>query len=211
MSETTNDTAPPKRKPIHRRLYDWVLHWAGHRHAVWALFLLAFSEASCFPIPPDVLLIAMCVAAPKSAHRYALVTTAGSVGGGLLGYGIGYGFWEVVNGFFFEYLAPVGFTPENFARVQTAYQDHAFWAVFTAGFTPIPYKVFTIAAGVFDIGVPVFLLASLLGRAGRFFLVAELIRWVGAPIMPFIEKYLGWLTIAFVILLILGFYVLKHL
>ena len=99
----------------------------------------------------------------------------------------------------------------NFLRVQTAYQDYAFWAVFTAGFTPIPYKVFTIAAGVFEIGLPVFLLASLLGRATRFFLVAGLVGWLGPSVKPFIERHLGWLSLAFMALLIAGFWILGQL
>ncbi len=212
MSATEKtETVKPERRGIHHRLYQWVLRWAAHPHAIWALFVLALTEASVFPIPPDVLLIAMTVAAPQRWLRYALATTAGSVIGGLIGYGIGFGLWGAVSGGFFKVLGPVGFTPHNFELVQAAYQKHAFLAVFTAGFTPIPYKVFTIAAGVFEIGVPVFIAASVLGRAGRFFLVALLIRWIGPPILPFVERYLGWLTIAFVALLILGFWVLKVL
>lgn len=193
----------------HYRLYDWVLRWAGHRHAQVALFFLAFAEASFFPIPPDVLLIAMAVARTGRALWYAAVATLGSVTGGLLGYWIGRGVWHLVDEYFFRYLGGFGFTAENFASVQNAYQENAFLAIFTAGFTPIPYKVFTIAAGVFEIHLAVFLAASLLGRAGRFFLVALLIRWMGPRVLPFIEKYLGWLTLAFVVLLVLGFYFIK--
>lgn len=191
---------------LHYRVYDWVLKWAEHPHAQWALFLLAFVEASCFIVPPDVLLIAMGLAAPRRSLRYALICTAGSVSGGLAGYGVGWGFWHVIESFCFEHLGFIGLTPDNFARVQQAYQDNAFLAVFAAGFTPIPYKVFTIAAGVFDIGIPVFLAASLLGRASRFVLVAALVGLMGERVKPFIDRYLGWLTLAFAALLILGFW-----
>ena len=204
--------ASPASRPrwaIHRRMYDWVLKWSGHPRARLALFLLAAAEASVFPVPPDVLLIAIVLARPARRYFTAALCTAGSVIGGAVGYGIGFGLWSAVGDWMFRYMSPVGFTPGNFERVQNAYQNNAFLAVFTSGFTPIPYKVFTIAAGVFEIAVPVFLVASLLGRAGRFFLVAELVGRLGPKVLPFIEKYLGWLTLAFAALLILGFWVLK--
>ena len=198
------------RRGIHYRIYDWVLRWSGDRHAQAALFLLAAAEASFFPVPPDVLLIAMCLARPRRAARFAGISTVGSVLGGLGGYGIGWGAWRVIGPFCLERLGALGFTPENFARVQQAYQDNAAIALFTAGFTPIPYKVFTIAAGVFEVALPTFLVASVLGRAGRFFLVALLIRWLGPSIKPFLDRYLGWLTLAFVGLLVLGFWLLAR-
>ena len=198
---------PRGKRSLHHRLYDWVLRWSGHPRAQSALFGLAFAESSFFPVPPDVLLISMCLSRPRRALRYAIVCTAGSVAGGIAGYGIGKGLWHLVESFFFRYLSVFSFTPENFARVQQAYQENAFLAVFTSGFTPIPYKVFTVAAGVFEISLVVFILASLLGRAGRFLLVALLLRWMGPRVLPFIERYLGWLTLAFVALLILGFLV----
>lgn len=201
------EVQPRAKRGLHRRLYDWVLHWSGHPRAQSALFGLAFAEASFFPVPPDVLLISMCLSRPARAMRYAALCTAGSVLGGLAGYGIGKSLWHLVDSFFFRYLAIFSFTPENFAWVQQRYQANAFLAVFTSGFTPIPYKVFTIAAGVFEISLVVFILASLLGRAGRFFLVAMLLRWMGPRVLPFIERYLGWLTLAFVALVILGFLV----
>lgn len=205
--QTANATGRPRGwRGLHYRIYDWVLKWSEHRHAQWALFMLAFAEASFFLVPPDVLLMAMCLAKPRRSLRYAVITTTGSVSGGLAGYAIGWGFWRVIESFCFEHFGFVGFTPDNFAAVQHAYQDNAFLAVFTAGFTPIPYKVFTIAAGVFQIGIPVFLGASLLGRASRFFVVATLVGLLGARVKPFIDKYLGWLTVAFVALLILGFW-----
>lgn len=203
------DAAPPERTGIHHRVYRWVLSWSAHPHATWALFILAFAEASFFLVPPDVLLIAMSLAKPTRARWYALVSTLGSVTGGLGGYLIGWGLWHSIEGWVFEHLGALGFTDANFALVQSKYQANAFLALFTAGFTPIPFKVFTIAAGVFDVGLVVFIAASLVGRACRFFLVAELVKRLGPRVQPFIEKYLGWLTLAFAALLILGFWAIK--
>ena len=196
---------------LHHRLYRWVLRWAAHRQAQTALFVLALAEASFFPVPPDVLLIAMCLATRARAARYALIATTGSVLGGLLGYGIGMGAWRLIEGWAFAHLGFLGFTPDNFAAVQTAYQGNAFLALFGAAFSPIPYKVFTIAAGVFQIGIPVFVVASLIGRAGRFGLVALLLYWFGPSIQRILERYLGWLTLAFVVLLALGFWLVSTL
>jgi len=207
MTEAGATVERPKGiRGLHYRLYDWVLQWSAHKHAQGALFLLALAESSFFPVPPDVLLITMVLARPKRALRYAAIVTAGSVIGGLIGWGIGWGLWQVVEPFCYEHLGFLGFTAENFGKVQELYQQNAFLALFTAGFTPIPYKVFTIAAGVFGIGIPVFIVASILGRAGRFLLVALLVSFGGPKIQPFIEKYLGWLTIAFVVILIAGFW-----
>lgn len=188
-----------------RRLYDWVLKWAENPHSQLALFLLAFAESSFFPVPPDVLLIALVIGLPSAAFRFAAICTAGSVIGGVLGYGIGFGLWELVHNFFFTYV----FSREVFEKVSHLYQDYAFWAVFTAGFTPIPYKVFTIAGGVCRINIGLFLLASLVSRAGRFFLVAALLWKFGPPIKTFIDRYFNLLATAFTILLILGFVVIK--
>lgn len=194
---------------LHYRLYDWVLHWSAHPHAQSALLLLAFAEASFFPIPPDVLLIAMCLAAPQRAPRYAALASVGSVAGGIAGYGIGWGLWEILSEAFYRWVP--GFTPEVYARVAALYDRWSFWAVFTAGFTPIPYKVFTIAAGVTRIHFLVFVAASVISRSARFFLVALLIRWFGPRVLPWIERYLGWLTVAFVLLLLGGFWLLGKL
>ena len=206
----TDSVQPTERRGIHHRLYHWVLHWSGHPRSGTALFLLSVAEASFFPVPPDLLLIAMVLARPARMLRYAAIATAGSVLGGLIGYAIGWGAWQVVDEFCFRHLGFLGFTAHNFDRVQTLYQGNAFLALFTAGFTPIPYKVFTIAAGVFGIGLAVFVLASILGRAGRFFLVAVVLGRGGAAMKPFIEKHLGWLSIAFVVLLVLGFVLLAR-
>jgi membrane protein YqaA with SNARE-associated domain len=191
-----------------RRLYDWVLHWADTPYGAPALFLLAFVESSVFPVPPDVLLITLSIALPRRAWFYALLCSVGSVLGGMLGYLLGWGFWSLLDDFFFSYVP--GFTPELFARVQELYASHDFWVVFTAGFTPIPYKVITIAAGVFLINFPVFVLASAIGRSARFFLVAGLIRRFGPEIRAFVDRYFNLLSIVFMVLLIGGFLVVKY-
>jgi len=190
-----------------RRLYDWTLHWAETPYGAPALFALAFAESSFFPVPPDVLLIALCLGLPARSLWFALVCTVGSVLGGMAGYLIGWAVWDEVSGFFFRYV----FSQEIFNLVGQKYDAHAFWAVFTAGFTPIPYKVFTIAAGVLHIDFVAFLVASITGRAGRFFLVAGLIRLFGPPVRVFIDKYFNLLSVVFVILLAAGFAVVKWL
>lgn len=186
-----------------RRLYDWVLSLAHHRHAPLALFLLAFAESSFFPIPPDVLLIALALGFPMRAFRLALITTIGSVLGGLAGYAIGYGFMASVG----QWILDVYRFHEQFEKIRALYLDYDIWAVAIAGFTPIPYKVFTIAAGAFDMDVWRFTLASLISRGARFFLLAWLIHRYGAAIKSFIDRYFNVLTLLFMVLLI-GFFVL---
>jgi len=192
-----------------RRLYDWVLHWAYTPYGAPALFLLAFAESSFFPIPPDVLLLALCISVPAKSFRFALICSLGSVLGGVVGYAIGMVLWEGVSGYFYAYVP--GFTPQVFHQVQNLFSTYDFWAIFAAGFTPVPYKVFTIGAGVFDINFPVFVLASAVGRSLRFFLVAWLIFRFGPAMRAFIEKYFNLLTIVFVVLLVGGFIVIRHL
>ena len=191
-----------------RRLYDWVLHWAETPYGGPALFLLALVESSIFPVPPDVLLIALCIALPSRAWRFAMLTSAGSVLGGLIGYGIGWGAWPLVDTFFFDYIP--GFTPAVFERVQGLFAEYDFWVVFTAGFTPIPYKVITIGSGVFNINLPVFLVASVISRSLRFFLVAWLLHRYGSGMREFIDRYFNLLSIIFVLLLLGGFLLLKY-
>ena len=193
----------PKRSGWVRRLYDWVLHWADTPYGLQALAVLAFAESSVFPIPPDPLLIALCLGATKRALRIAALTTIASVVGGLLGYAIGAVVWSSVSGFFFTYIP--GVTPEAFATVQGLYDRWDFWAVFLAGLTLLPYKVSTISAGVFAINFPVFVLASILSRGLRFFLVAGLIYRYGESIRSFIDRYFNVLTWVFALLLVLGF------
>lgn len=193
-----------------KKLYDWVLGWAETPYGVPALAILAFSESSFFPIPPDILLIALAVSIPKRAFLYALVCAVSSVFGGMFGYLIGWGTWEVVGDFFLQYIfSPLEHDIEAgeklFQIVQLKYQDNAFFAIFMAAFTPIPYKIFTIAAGVFGVGFLTLVTASAFGRSLRFFIVAALIYFFGASIKAFIDKYFNILTITFTILLIGGF------
>lgn len=204
----------PQRSSLHpgailRRLYQWVIHWAQTPHARTALVLIAFAESSFFPIPPDVLLIAMGVSAPHGAIGYAGLCLVGSVLGGMAGYAIGLGFWSMVSEWFFAYIP--GFTPEVFQKVSTLYSDNAFWAVFAAGFSPIPYKVFTIAAGATQISFVTFVVASILSRGLRFFLIGGALRVFGPSIKQILEKYFDLFSIAFLVLLIGGFIVVKML
>lgn len=190
-----------------KRLYEWVLSWAESPYGTVALFLLAFAESSFFPIPPDVLLIALCIGEPKKSPWFALVCSIGSILGGIGGYVIGYSVWLVVQDFFFNYVP--GFTRENFEHVKNLYETYNFWIVFVAAFTPIPYKVITIAAGVCSTNFPMFVIASTVGRSARFFMVGILIFFFGERIRDFIDKWFEWCVIAFTILLIGGFVVIK--
>jgi len=192
-----------------KKLYDWVLHWAETPYGLLALFLLALAESSFFPIPPDPLLIALCLGAIKKSWKFAFYASVASVIGGVFGYLIGLNLWPAVDSFFFRYIP--GFSPEAFEAIMGNFDKYGFWYVFTAGFTPIPYKVFTIASGVFKLNFPLFLLASALSRSLRFFAVAALFRKFGPEIKDFIEKYFNWLALLFVILLIGGFIVIKFL
>jgi len=219
----TSETVPVPwyRRPFLwlRRLYDWTLSWAETPYGAPALFVLAFVEASFFPIPPDVLLMALALSRPKRAFFYGLICTVGSVSGALLGWTIGVALWtsmgvsagcpEFAGGAWLFDVVP-GFSCERFAVVQGLYDDNAWLALFVSAFTPIPFKVFTIAAGVFQIPIPTLLAASFVGRAGRFMLVAGLIWRFGPPIKRFIEKRFELLTFVFTFLLVGGFLLLKY-
>jgi membrane protein YqaA with SNARE-associated domain len=197
-----------ERKNIVRRLYDWVLHWAETPYGAWALFLLAFAESSFFPVPPDVLLIALAIAVKEKAFKFALICSVASLLGGILGYIIGFGFWNITSDYFFTYVP--GFSQEAFETVRELYKQWDFLIVFTAGFTFIPYKIFTISSGAFGINFWGFIIASAIGRSARFFLVGWLIWKFGAPIKGFIDKYFNLLAMLFVALLILGFVLIKY-
>jgi membrane protein YqaA with SNARE-associated domain len=192
-----------------RRLYDWVLGWANTRYGRVALVVLCFAEASFFPIPPDPLLMALALGAPRRAFSFAAWATAASVAGGVAGYLIGWGAWSLLGDFFFNWVP--GVTPESFERVQGLYERYDFFAVFLAGLTPIPYKVITLSAGVFSVSFPVFIVASVLSRGLRFFAVAALLWKFGAPVSRFIDRYFNILTLVFGILLVLGFVVLARI
>ena len=197
------------RKPgWFRRLYDWVLHWAETRFGPTALGILSFAEASFFPIPPDPLLMALCLGAVRRSLRFAAIATTASVVGGIAGYLIGAGAWHILGDLFFAHVP--GVTPEAFQGIQDLYVRYDFWAVFTAGLTPIPYKVFTLSAGVFSINFPVFVLASVLSRGLRFFVIAGLLFRFGAPISRFIDRYFNLLSWVFGALIILGFVFIKY-
>lgn len=184
-----------------RRLYNWVLSWAHTPYAIPALFLLAFSESSFFPIPPDVLIIALAISLPKRGFYYAFVSSVGSVLGGAFGYLIGLYFMEAVG---YNIISFYGLT-DSFFHIQQLYRQYDAIAVGIAGFTPIPYKVFTIAAGAFEINFWVFVLASLVSRSARFFLLGGIIYFYGEGIREFIDRYFNILTIIFVVFLVLGF------
>ena len=199
----------PPRDNIVRRLYDWVLHWADTPYGVPALFVLSFAESSFFPLPPDPLLLALALGASKRSLRFAAVCTVASVLGGLLGYAIGAFAWDLARDWFFAYVP--GVTPEAFESVRDFYDRHGFAAVFLAGLTPIPYKVFTLASGVFGISLGVFVLASILSRGLRFFLIAGLVWKFGPPIQRFIDRHFDRLVIVFSLLVVLGFLAIEFL
>ena len=192
---------------IHRRLYDWVLHWAETPYGAWALFLLAFAESSFFPVPPDVLLIALVLGAPRRWWRFGAICTAASVVGGVLGYSIGMFLMDTVGARIIDLYHAQAY----YSQVQAWYAQYDLWIVFGAAFTPIPYKVFTIASGAFDMNLAGFCAVSLVGRGARFFLVAGLLRLAGPKMKNFIDRYFDWLAIAFVLLLVGGFAVIRYL
>jgi membrane protein YqaA with SNARE-associated domain len=188
-----------------RRLYDWTMGLAAHRHATRSLAAVSFIESSVFPIPPDVLLIPMVLARPERAWRIATVCTIASVLGAMLGYGIGYFLFDQIGRPMLEFY---GYAPK-FEEFRALYNEWGAWVVFTAGVTPFPYKVITILSGVTALDIRVFIVASILARGLRFFVVAALLWQFGTPMRSFIERRLGLLFSLFVILLIGGFIVIK--
>ncbi len=188
-----------------RRLYDGTMRLAGHPHAVWMLVAVAFAESLFFPVPVDALLLPMVLAAPERAWRYAATATAGSVAGGIAGYGAGVFLFDTVGA---PMLRFYGYG-EAFAEAQALYNAYGGLIVFTAAFSPIPYKVFTLASGVAGTDFGAFVLASALGRGLRFFIIAALLWRFGTPIRAFVERRLGLLTLAFVTLLVAGFLLLR--
>jgi membrane protein YqaA with SNARE-associated domain len=199
-----------------KKMYNWVLKWAETPYGSLALFILAFVESIFFPIPPDVLLIALALGSPKKSFRFAFICTVGSVSGAFVGYAIGHFAWLTNSGdftpfanFFFNNVP--GFSVGLFNEIKELFNEWGFWVVFTAGFTPIPYKVFTVTAGVFDLNFMLFCIASFISRGARFFLVAFLIWRYGPNIKRFIDKYFNLLAIGFTVLLIGGFVLIKYL
>lgn len=184
---------------IFSRLYDRVLAWSGHPKAEWYLGALSFAESSFFPIPPDVLLAPMTLAKPAMGPRFAFTTTVASVVGGVAGYLIGFFALEAIT----PWLIELGYM-DSYITVRGWFETWGFWAVLAAGFSPIPYKLFTIAAGALAMFVPLFLLASLLGRGARFFLVAWLVMWGGPKVEQKLKTHIDTIGWAVVILVAAG-------
>ncbi len=185
-------------------LYDRVLSWASHPHATRYLGALSFAESSFFPVPPDVMLAPMTLARPDAAGRYALLTTAASVIGGLAGYAIGYFALDLAE----TWLQSAGYWG-GYLEVRHWFERWGFWAVLAAGFSPIPYKLFTIAAGTLSMFLPAFVVASAVGRGARFFLVAYLVRWGGPAVERRLKTHIEIVGWAFVGLLVIAYLLLR--
>ncbi len=180
------------------RLYDRVMALAAHRHAPRYLATLSFAESSFFPVPPDVMLIPMVAARPERGYQLALLTTLASVLGGLLGYLIGFVAIEAIE----PWIVEVGYGP-RYEEVKAAFATWGVWFVLVAGFSPIPYKLFTVTAGALSLALVPFLLASVVGRGARFFIEAALIMYLGPSMIPIVRRYIEWFGWATVILLVL--------
>ncbi len=196
-----------KRYSLLQRIYNRCMEWIQTPAGIWALFFIAVAESSFFPIPPDVFLIALCVAAPQKSFKYAAVCGVGSVLGGAIGYGLGIGFMDTIGVSILDWYG----LHEKYDVVRAYYMKYDAWAVGAAAFTPIPYKLFTITAGAFKINFVTFILVSIVARSARFFLVAGMIYFFGARIQYFINRYFNILTVVFLILLVGGFVLVKML
>ena len=194
-------------KILLQRLYNFVMKFSAHPKSKWALGFFSFIESSFFPIPPDILLIPMVLAARKQWIGIALLCTTASVLGGIAGYGIGYYLFESVGR---NLLELYGYS-QKFSVFQNKYNEWGAWVVFMAGVTPFPYKVITISSGLAQLDLTTFFIASFLARGLRFFAVALLLFWIGPPIRSFIEKRLGLLFTVFIVLLLGGFLFIKYL
>jgi membrane protein YqaA with SNARE-associated domain len=188
-----------------RALYDWVLRLAHHRHADRYMAAVSFAESSFFPIPPDVMLVPMMLARREQAYRIALICTVASVLGGVLGYGIGYFLAD------FAHRVLEFFRHGAFEEFTRAYNEYGAALILVKGLTPIPFKLVTIASGLAHFNFAVFLATATITRAGRFFLIAFLIKTWGEPVQVFVEKYLNWIGIGVLILLVGGFVALAYL
>lgn len=201
---TMPEEVKPSRSPI-KRLYAWTVKWSKHPKAERALGALSFAESSFFPVPPDPLLLTMTFSEPSKWRRYALLATTMSVLGGIFGYLIGFLLWDTVGTIIIDGLH----LAEGFEIVGAKYQEFAFIAVLTAAFSPIPYKVFTIAGGVFRINFPLFVLASIMGRGGRFFMVALAANYFGKKHAARIEKYIDYISLGFVAVLVIAYLIFR--
>lgn len=188
-----------------RRMYDWVLSWADSPWGPLALFVLSFCESSFFPIPPDPLLIALCLGKRDRSLLFALNCTVASVLGGLFGYFIGYAAFETLAE---PVIAFYGYA-DKFEHYAGIFNDNGAIAVFIPALTPVPYKLVTISAGAAGLNIPIFVAASIVGRGLRFFVVAGLLWWLGEPVARFIERWFEWLTVGFAVALIGGFVLLR--
>lgn len=190
-----------------KRIYNWVLKWANTPYASSALFILAFVESVFFPVPPDALLLVLVLGCRSKFFRYAMNCTIGSVAGALVGYCLGHFIWLNPSGefswfanLFFNNIP--GFSTDLFYNIKQLFEKWDFWIIFTAGFTPIPYKVFTVSAGVFDLNLIMFVLASLISRGARFFLLAFLLWKYGESIKHFLDKYFNMIVLGLTVCLI---------
>lgn len=190
-----------------QKIYDWMMDKAAHRHAVWWLAAISFIESSVFPIPPDIMLIPLVLAAPSRWWRLALICTISSVAGGFLGYAIGFFFMDTVG----AAILAAFHLADKFAAFKPLVDQYGVWVIIVKGATPIPYKLITISAGAFHFDLAHFTFASVIARGMRFFLVAALLWKFGTPIRDFVEKRLKLVTTAAVVLLVGGFAVVKLL
>jgi len=190
-----------KKESLLRRLYHWTLSWAEHPSAKYALFFIALIESSVFPIPPDILLIALALGKPQSGIKLAAITTAGSTVGAVVGYGIGMFLLASIGQPIIEFY---GLTSQ-YAQAGEWFADYGVAIVLIAGFSPIPFKVITIAAGAFGLDFIVFILAAFASRGARFFLEGALLQWGGPKLRAFVEKHFEWLTIGATLLVVAGF------
>lgn len=195
-----------EKRTFVRRLYDWVLHWAETPYGSLALIMLAFAESSFFPVPPDVLLIALAISIPKRSYNYALICSIASIVGGMFGYYIGVALMDIIGWKIIDFYN----ARDLFSQLFATFNEYNFWAVLIASITPIPYKVFTISAGAANADFGIFMIASLIGRSIRFFAVGTLIYLFGERIKNFIDKYFNWLSVIFVVLLMGGFLIIKY-
>lgn len=186
---------------IFTALYDRVMSWSQHPKATWYLGGLSFAESSFFPIPPDVLLMPMCLARPQRAYFFAWITTIASLAGGVLGYTIGYWMLELV----WPFIESVGGVAQ-YRQVEQFFHDYGVWVVFVAGFSPIPYKLFTLAAGATNMMLLPFLVASFVGRGARFFLVATLMKFGGERYEKNIRNSVDW--IGYALIMLVGLYII---
>ena len=197
-----------------RSLYDWVINWANRPSGPIVLLIISFTESIFFPIPPDVLLIPLLIGNKKKIFRFAFICSMGSIFGASIGFILGKSIWWSGAGnfsnialTFFKYVP--SFNVDTFNNLKLLYDEYDFMIIFSAGFTPIPFKIFTISAGAFNLNFPMFILASTISRSARFFLLALIIKLFGDSIKIFIDKYFNLLSIIFTILLIGGFIIIK--